>query len=111
MKKKIRLLLLAFVSIWSTLAFSQGKNVTGVVTDSAGGPLQGVTIKVKGTKISALSNAQGNFSIALPSENGTLEISSIGYANKEVDVTSGSSVNVVLSASAGQLNEVVARIC
>ena len=95
------------VSIWSTLAFSQGKNVTGVVADSAGSPLQGVTIKVKGTKISAISNAKGNFNIPLPSENGTLEFSSIGYSNKEIEVSSGSSVNVVLSQNTGQLNEVV----
>ena len=86
---------------------SQDKNVTGVVTDSAGGPLQGVTIKVKGTKISALSNAQGNFSIPLPSENGTLEFSSIGYSNKEVAATSGGTITVTLSSNVGQLNEVV----
>jgi TonB-linked SusC/RagA family outer membrane protein len=108
MKKKMRLLLLVFVSMWSTLAFPQEKSsVSGVVADSAGTPMQGVTIKVKGTKISTLSGAQGNFTIELPAANSILEFSSIGYANKEVDVTSGSPVNVVLSANTGQLNEVV----
>ena len=68
---------------------------------------QSVTIKVKGAKTSTLSNAQGNFTISLPSENGTLEFSSIGYANKEVDVTAGSPVNIALIFNFRQLNEVV----
>ena len=107
MKKNIRLLLIVLVSMWSTLAFSQGKKVTGVVADSTGSPLPGVTIKVKGTKVSALSDAQGNFSIALPSENGTLEFSSIGYSNKEVPATAGGNITVTLSSNTGQLNDVV----
>ena len=102
-----RLLLVAFVSMWSVLAYSQAGSVTGTVTDSAGNPLQAVTIKVKGTKISALSTAKGSFTISLPSANATLELSSVGYANREVDVTAGNPVAVVLSSTSGQLNEVV----
>ncbi|MBV9960745.1 MAG: SusC/RagA family TonB-linked outer membrane protein, partial [Parafilimonas sp.] len=107
MKKMNRLLLVAFVSMWSVLAYSQAGSVTGTVTDSAGNPLQAVTIKVKGTKISALSTAKGSFTISLPSANATLELSSVGYANREVDVTAGNPVAVVLSSTSGQLNEVV----
>lgn len=108
MKKTIRLLLLILVSTWSTLAFSQQtKSVTGIVADSTGSPLPGVTIKVKGTKISALSNEQGNFTVPMATENATLVFSSIGYQNKEVAASSGGSVSVVLSSNVGQLNDVV----
>ncbi|MGI8950701.1 MAG: SusC/RagA family TonB-linked outer membrane protein [Chitinophagaceae bacterium] len=108
MKKTIRLLLILFVNMWSVLVFSQAKNaVTGLVADSTGSPLQGVTIRVKGTKISTLSNAQGSFTIPLSAVSGTLEFSSVGYANKEVEVSAGGSVNVMLSPTVGQLNEVV----
>ena len=108
MKKTIRLLLVVFVSTWSVLAFSQVKKpVTGVVADSAGNPLPGVSIKVKDSKVSALSDAQGRFSISLPAENGTLEFSSIGYLNKEVDASSGGTITVVLSSNIAQLSEVV----
>lgn len=98
---------MTLVSMWSVLAFSQANSVTGVVADSSGNPLQGVTIRVKGTKISTLTNAQGNFTIPLSASTGTLEFSSVGFSNKEVQVSSGGSVNVVLSSAAGQLNEVV----
>jgi iron complex outermembrane receptor protein len=107
MKTTIRLLLIAVVSMCSATAFSQNHSVSGTVTDSTGAPLPSVTIKVKGAKTSTLSNAQGNFTISLPAATGTLEISSIGYANKEVDVTAGSPVSVVLNSTSGQLNEVV----
>lgn len=108
MKKTIRLLLILLVSMWSTLAFSQVKNsVSGTVTDSTGNPLAGVTIKVKGTKTSTISNGLGNFTISLPSGNATLEFSSIGYSNKNINVSAGGSVNVALSSTEGQLNEVV----
>ena len=107
MKKMNRLLLVAFVSMWSVLAYSQAGSVTGTVTDSSGNPLQAVTIKVKGSKISTISTAQGNFTISLPSSNAILELSSVGYANREVDVTAGNSVSVILTTASGQLNEVV----
>ena len=69
---------MTLVSMWSVLAFSQAKNsVTGAVADSSGNPLQGVTIRLKGTKISALSNAQGNFTVPLSGSTGTLEFSSV----------------------------------
>lgn len=96
-----------FISMWSTLVFAQGKSVTGVVTDSSGSPLQGVTINVKGTKTSTTSNAHGNFTIPLSADNGTLQLSSIGYENKEIEVSAGGSVSVTMKSTSGQLNEVV----
>ena len=108
MKTLFRLLLMVFISMCSTLAFSQAKkSVTGAVADSAGNPLPGVTIKVKGTKTTTVSDAQGNFTIPLPSDNGTLEFSSIGYLDKQVEVTAGTPASVALVSNAKQLNEVV----
>ena len=50
MKKMTRLILIMVLSLFSTLAFSQDKNVTGTVTDSPGAPLPGVTVKSKRSK-------------------------------------------------------------
>ncbi|MBS1747442.1 MAG: SusC/RagA family TonB-linked outer membrane protein [Bacteroidetes bacterium] len=107
MKRAIRLLLVLIVSLCGTLAFSQSNNVTGTVTDSSGSPLAGVTIKVKNAKTSTMTNAQGNFTIALPSSSGTLELSSVGFATKDVPVSAGASITVALTPQAGQLNDVV----
>lgn len=108
MKTTFRLLLFLVCTTLSLLSEAQErKMVTGLVADSAGNPLPSVTIRVKGTKVSTLTNAQGNFTITLPANNATLEFSSVGYASKEVSVSSGGSVNVVLNSTAGQLSEVV----
>lgn len=108
MKKANRLLLVALVSMCSVFAYSQaGNTVTGAVTDSAGNPLQSVTIKVKGTKISAVSSAIGNFTIPVTGSEATLEFSSVGYVSREVHATVGTPVTVVLHAVSGQLTEVV----
>jgi hypothetical protein len=72
------------------------KSATGVVADSAGNPLPGVTIKVKGTKTSTVSDAQGSFTIPLSSDNATLEFSSVGYLDKQVEVTAGTPASVAL---------------
>lgn len=103
-----RLLLVALLSTWSMLAFSQErKPVTGIVVDSAGTPVQGATIKVKGSKVTTLSGPEGKFSITLPATSRTLEVSSIGYQERQIETSSGSNLTVSLKSSASQLNEVV----
>lgn len=108
MKTTFRLLLFLVCTTFSLLGEAQErKTVTGLVADSAGNPLPSVTIRVKGTKVSTLTSAQGNFTITLPANNATLEFSSVGYTDKEVQASAGGTVNVTLSSTTGQLNEVV----
>ena len=98
------LVLLLFLS--TTAAFAQNK-VSGKVTDeeSAMG-LPGATIQVKGTNKGTSSDANGAFSIEVPS-NATLVISSIGYLPQEVIVGNQSIINVTLQSDAKSLSEVV----
>lgn len=108
MKKTMRLLMVAFISMCSLIAFAQGKkSVSGTVADNSGNPLTGVTIKVKGAKTSVVSDAQGNFTIAIPGSTATLQISSVGYTPTDVRVTAGSPVTVSLKQNTEQLNEVI----
>ena len=69
-------------------------------------PLPGVAIKIKGTSIGSVSDANGNFSIQLPRNAQTLEFSYIGYQPQDVPVSS-TSMSVRLVPSSSQLNEVV----
>ncbi|MBS1495797.1 MAG: SusC/RagA family TonB-linked outer membrane protein [Bacteroidetes bacterium] len=104
----MRLLMVAFISMCSLIAFAQGKkSVSGTVADNSGNPLTGVTIKVKGAKTSVVSDAQGNFTIAIPGSTATLQISSVGYTPTDVRVTAGSPVTVSLKQNTEQLNEVI----
>ncbi|HVX00971.1 MAG TPA: SusC/RagA family TonB-linked outer membrane protein [Candidatus Babeliaceae bacterium] len=108
MKTSMRLLLfLAFTACTMLVNAQEKKTVTGTVQDSTGKGIPDVSIKVKNAKAGAITDAQGNFTISIPADNATLEVSSIGYVSQEVNVTAGNAVNVTLAASSGQLNEVV----
>ena len=83
-----------------------GRTVTGTVTSDAGEPLPGVTVIVKGTTVGATTNAAGVYSLAVPEDQNTLVISSIGYEKKEVAVGSSSQLDARLASEAQALNEI-----
>lgn len=81
---------------------------TGTITDGNDEALIGVSIFVKGTAIGSVTDFDGNYSIDIPSNDATLIFSYIGFATKEMDVTSSSAVNnIKLSDEATILDEVV----
>jgi TonB-linked SusC/RagA family outer membrane protein len=82
--------------------------VTGTVTDSSGGqPIPNVNVTVKGTTRGAVSNAEGEYSIALSPNDSVLVFSSSGYSPMEVAVNGRSSINVSLAILSSKLSEVV----
>jgi TonB-dependent starch-binding outer membrane protein SusC len=80
--------------------------VKGSVKDADGKPLPGATILVKGTKVSAQTDADGNFSINAPA-NAILVISYIGYKTMEVEVNGRSEFTVSIEELKKDLNEIV----
>lgn len=78
----------------------------GQVTDSAGAPLAGVTIQVKGTTLGTVTDADGRFALDVP-EGGVIAVSAIGYQTRELTVTGEEALHIVLQPSAAALNEVV----
>ena len=80
--------------------------VTGRITDEAGNPIQGATIKVRGTTAGTSTDAFGNYTITV-AQNATLVISSVGYANTEIKVNNRSVVNISLSSVSKTIDEVV----
>jgi len=93
--------------LFTQSAFSQTKSITGKVLDDKGAPLQGATVVAKGSKAGTSTDAAGSFRLTVPSNTSTLVISSIGYGNQEIDVSSSTDVSVRLTASTASLNEVV----
>ena len=89
-------------------SFAQDKTITGNVSASENNtPLVGVTITVKGANRTTLTDESGNFSISARSGQ-TLQLSYVGYANKEVTVGNENSLSVSLSVSgANTLQDVV----
>ncbi|WP_246001505.1 SusC/RagA family TonB-linked outer membrane protein [Mucilaginibacter gracilis] len=81
--------------------------VKGKVTDERdGSPMPGVTIRLKGSSIVAVSNGSGDYSITAKAGQ-IMVFTFIGYVTKEVTVGTSAGYNVKLQESAGTLNEVV----
>ncbi|HEY6899897.1 MAG TPA: TonB-dependent receptor [Puia sp.] len=77
--------------------------ISGTVTDSAGRPLEGVTVMVKGSKKGVSTNAKGQFTIE--AEPGAkLVFSSAGYLQQEI--TASVAMNVNLRENGRMLEEV-----
>ena len=86
----------------------QGIKVNGVITDAATKDgLFGVTIAVEGTTIGTLTDADGNFSLIVPSSSSVLIFSYIGYTTVKVPLGNQTSINLTLSQSIMAIDEVV----
>ncbi|MDR6940636.1 mucoidy inhibitor MuiA family protein [Mucilaginibacter pocheonensis] len=68
--------------------------------------LSGVSIRVKGTSIGTITDAEGRYSIQIPSGNSTLVYSYIGYENEERPANMPV-INLALRPAVSQLAEVV----
>src|SRR6186713_3046006 len=99
------ILFFSFICI-SLLSTAQQKKVTGVVRDSTGNPLQGVSIIVASTRAGTSTDSRGNYTIDAP-WGATLIFS---YANREaarVTIGEGNEYDVRLAPLVSALNDVV----
>lgn len=89
----------------STLGFVQ-KIVKGKVLNESGETLPGVNIVAKGTKISAQTDFNGNFTIEVPDNVTTLIISYIGLQEQEI-LIGNAPLTIILKEVGVQMNEVI----
>lgn len=91
----------------TSLAWSQGRTVTGRVTsEEDGAGIPGVNVVEKGTSNGTATNADGSYTINV-GENATLLFSFVGYTTQEVAVGAQSTINVTLVPDVRALSEVV----
>ncbi len=79
--------------------------IKGRVTDTTNRPIAGVTVSVKGTATNAVSDQNGQFTIAA-NPGDVLLLRSVGYEIKELSIGDQPNVNVVLKAATQSLEEV-----
>lgn len=108
MNKHLFWAVLLLAGLWQQ-AWAQNRTISGKVTDRTNGQgLPGVTIIVKGQPtIGTSTNADGVFSLGVPSTANTLVFSFIGYATQEAPIAGNSTINISLASDTKQLNEVV----
>src|SRR5690606_7574048 len=85
----------------------QQKTIVGRITDSENNGLAGVSIHVKNTQISTVSNQTGNYSINVPASGALLEFSYLGFTPQEIKISNQTVLNVVLQSSTTSLQDVV----
>ena len=88
----------------SASAFAQQITVKGHVVDETGEPVIGASVKVVGGKSGAVTDIDGNFSIAADKK-ATLEITYIGY--EPLKVVAGQNLKIQLKNTSTTLNDVV----
>ena len=83
--------------------------IRGSVTDRKGQPIIGATVKVKeNLKKNAVTDVDGNFTITDAPENGTLQISYVGFMPQEVNITPDKvDYQIVMRINHSLLDEVV----
>lgn len=83
-------------------------DVTGTVKDAGGVAMPGVGVKVKGTQLSVVTDADGRFVLKTDNPNAILVFTSIGYKTKEVELAGKTNITVSLEEEdAKGLSEVV----
>lgn len=103
---KCRFLFLALLLTIGATAFAQKVKITGTVTDPAGEPLVGVSVKTGNSGVGAITDVDGNYSVEV-SPAGTLVFSYVGFEVLNEPVKNRRVVNVTLKEKSDVLNEVV----
>lgn len=98
---------LVLVGFVGSSALAQGVTVKGRITSETGEGLPGVTVVLKGTTTGTVSDATGNYSLAVPNSRSTLVVSYIGYTSQEIPINNRSTVNIPLVPTSTNLSEVV----
>ena len=107
MKSKIITCLAMLITGLPLMAQENEITVTGKVTDQTGLPVIGASIIESGTQNGAITDLDGNYTLEVE-DGATLTVSSIGFKDSQIIVTSGQTVyNVTLAEDRELLDEVV----
>ncbi len=97
-----------FLMLITSMAWAQERTVTGrIISSEDGSALPGVNVVLKGTTTGTVSDADGNYTLSVPSSGGILTFSFIGLSAQEVVIGERATINLTMSQDITQLSEVV----
>lgn len=100
-------LLIFFLSLPVCFLYAQERTITGTVVAADQAPLPGVNVLQEGTTNGTVTDMNGNYSINVTGEAGSLIFSFIGFESRTIPIGNQSNVNVTLTEDTKQLTEVV----
>ncbi|MEL7598959.1 MAG: TonB-dependent receptor [Proteiniphilum sp.] len=104
--KSGKLIYLIFALLCSINLVAQKMEVTGKVIDEISNPIIGASVLEKGTTNGTVSDINGNFTLSVE-KNSILSISYIGCLTREIEITEGGSLEVILQEDTEVLDEVI----
>ena len=110
-KMKITKAFGCFVIFATLIGFSyqssgQNISVSGIIKDTKGETLPGVTITIRNTNIGTITDADGKYTLSAPAD-ATLVVSYIGFETQTISVGSRTQIDVDMKVDVQQLEEVV----
>lgn len=107
MFKNLKSIVFIFLLFIAQKLSAQNATVTGTVKSADGDTLPGVSVLIKETKQTTISDAKGAFSINAP-DKGTLVFSYIGFKSQEIQINKNAGpISIILQSSDNALDEVV----
>ncbi|HWJ91575.1 MAG TPA: TonB-dependent receptor [Flavisolibacter sp.] len=103
----LRVLALFLCTLTFSFLFAQEKRITGTITDEKGAPLAGATIAGKNSKAATNTDANGQFSLTLPSNVHVVVVSYVGLQTEEINVSNRTSINLKMVPTSGAMSDVV----
>ncbi|MDR0712280.1 MAG: TonB-dependent receptor [Prevotellaceae bacterium] len=104
--RMLRAIMLPALALTCSYVSAQELYVSGTVRGNDGDPLVGVSVVLKGSTKGAITDAGGSYTIQAPAD-GTLVFSFLGMAEKEEPINGRGRIDVTLSESDKELDEVV----
>ena len=100
------IMMVAALALCSGNAFAQNRSVSGKVVDGTGAPIIGAAVMVAGTSNGTVTDIDGQFVLTVPA-NAILNVSCLGYAEKQVEVGNQSAITITLEEDTTFLEETV----
>lgn len=106
--QSIKLFVLVILSLllYTLNGYAQNEVITGVVSDTKGNLLSGVSVVIQGTGHGTITDADGKFSLSVK-DNSVLEFSFIGMKTEKVELKGRKVINIVMEDDTKLLDEVV----
>lgn len=99
------LVLLVFVG---NLSYAQQIEViSGIIKSNSNELLGGATVKIVGTKVSAISAKDGSFKMPYSIDKGILEVSLLGYKSAKMTFQNHEPLTIILDSDQSEIDEVV----
>jgi iron complex outermembrane receptor protein len=98
---------LLIIAMTAGSAFAQFEVSGTVIDEETEEPLTGVNIVIQGTSTGTATDIDGNYSLEVPSLDGTLVVTYIGYIRQEIPIDERTEIDIVLAPDRAELDDIV----